>query len=159
MFGIGSVIKIVAILAIVSIVAGGIYYISNLQAALAVSQLNEQKLEGAIQEQQALITSMKVDIETIQATNEQLRKENEQQRKDVNALSKKFDKRDFGVFAIANTEKTQQLVDRGVKNALRCLEIASGSPLTEEEKKAPSPIEANRECPALINPNFTSATN
>lgn len=157
MLGIGSVIKMVAILVIVLIVAGGIYYISNLQAALAVSQLNEKTLEKAIADQQEVIAGMKADIETIQATNEQLRKENEQQRKDVNALSKKFDKRDFGVFAIANTEKTQELVDRGVKNALRCIEIASGAPLTEEEKNAPSPIEANRECPALINPNFTAA--
>lgn len=157
MLGIGSVIKMVAILVIVLIVAGGIYYISNLQAALAVSQLNEKTLEKAITDQQEVIAGMKADIETIQATNEQLRKENEQQRKDVNALSKKFDKRDFGVFAIANTEKTQELVDRGVKNALRCIEIASGAPLTEEEKNAPSPIEANRECPALINPNFTAA--
>ena len=63
------------------------------------------------------------------------------------------------MFALANVEKTQQLIERGVINALRCLELATGSPLTEAEKNAPTPIEANRECPALINPNYNSLTN
>jgi hypothetical protein len=88
MFGAGQIIKIVAILIIVLVVAGGLYYITDLKAALVTSQMNEQ---------------------------------------------------------------------RGTKNALRCLELATGSPLTEEEKNAPTPLEANRECPALINPNYSSA--
>ena len=157
MFGAGQIIKIVAILIIVLVIAGGIYYITDLKAALVTSQMNEQKLEEGIQAQNRLLESMKADIEAIQKTNEELRKENEQQKKDVDALAKKFDKRDLGVFAIANTTKLQELIERGTKNALRCLEIATGSPLTEEEKKAPTPLEANRECPALINPNYTAA--
>lgn len=155
MFGIGSIIKIVATLIIVIIVAGGIYYISDLKAALAVSQMNEQKLEDGIKAQNELLEAMKKDIAAIQKANEELRAENEKQKKDVDALAKKFDKRDFGIFSLTNTQKAQELIDRGVKNALRCLELATGAPLTEEEKNAPSPIEANRECPALINPSFS----
>jgi len=157
MFGAGQIIKIVAILIIVLVIAGGIYYITDLKAALVTSQMNEQKLEAGIEAQNRLLESMKADIAAIQKTNEELRKENEQQKKDVDALAKKFDKRDLGVFAIANTAKLQELIERGTKNALRCLELATGSPLTEEEKNAPTPLEANRECPALINPNYTSA--
>lgn len=155
MFGAGQIIKIVAILIIVLVIAGGIYYITDLKAALVTSQMNEQKLEEGIQAQNRLLESMKADIEAIQKTNEELRKENEQQKKDVDALAKKFDKRDLGVFAITNTAKLQELIERGTKNALRCLELATGSPLTEEEKNAPTPLEANRECPALINPNHS----
>ena len=157
MFGAGQIIKIVTILIIVLVVAGGIYYITDLKAALVTSQMNEQKLTEGIEAQNRLLESMKADIEAIQKTNEELRKENEQQKKDVDALAKKFDKRDLGVFAIANTAKLQELIERGTRNALRCLELATGSPLTEEEKNAPTPLEANRECPALINPNYTSA--
>jgi len=157
MFGAGQIIKIVAILIIVLVVAGGLYYITDLKAALVTSQMNEQKLTEGIEAQNRLLESMKADIAAIQKTNEELRKENEQQKKDVDALAKKFDKRDLGVFAIANTAKLQELIERGTRNALRCLELATGSPLTEEEKNAPTPLEANRECPALINPNYTSA--
>jgi hypothetical protein len=150
MFGIGSVIKAVAALAIVGIVAGGLWYVTNLKADLAVSQQNEQLLVDSMKEQTALLESMKKDIAAIQKANDELRKENEQQRKDVNALASKFLKRDFGEFALQSPQKAQQLIDRGVKNALRCLEIASGDPLTQEELDAKTPIEANRECPALI---------
>jgi ABC-type bacteriocin/lantibiotic exporter with double-glycine peptidase domain len=159
MFGMSSVIKIIASLVIVIIVAGALWYITGLRADLAVSQINEQKLTEGIKAQAELLESMKQDIATIQQTNEELRAENLKQRQDVNALANKFDKRDFGAFTLVNPEKAQQLIDRGVVNAFRCLEIASGAPLTDEEKNAPSPIEANRECPALINPNYSSPTN
>lgn len=159
MFGMSSMIKAIAALAIVIIVAGGLWYVSSLKADLAVSQLNEQKLTEGIQAQTELLESMKQDIAAIQKANKQLQEENEKQKRDVTALASKFDKRDFGAFTLANPEKAQQLIDRGVKNAFRCLELASGSPLTEEEKNASSPIEANRECPALINPNYSSPTN
>ena len=159
MFAIGPIIKAVSTLIIVLVIAGGLYYISDLKAALAISQMNEQKLEDGIKAQNELLESMKKDIASIQQANEDLRKENEKQKQDVDNLARKFDKRDFGVFALANIEKAQQLIDRGVMNALRCLELASGAPLTEEEKNAPTPIEANRECPALINPNYSSLTN
>ena len=159
MFAIGPIIKAISTLVVVLVVAGGLYYISDLKAALAISQINEQKLEDGIKAQNELLESMKKDILAIQQTNEDLRKQNEKQKQDVDALARKFDKRDFGAFSLANVEKAQELIDRGVMNALRCLELATGSPLTEAEKNAPTPIEANRECPALINPNYNSLTN
>jgi len=154
-FGISQVVRVVSILIIVLVVAGGLYYITDLKAALVISQANEQKLHEGIQAQNRLLESLQADIAAIQEANNQLREENEKQRKDVDDLAKKFDKRDLGVFAIANTKKLQKLIERGTRNALRCLELASGSPLTEEEKNASTPIEANRECPSLINPSYS----
>ena len=159
MFSVGPMIRAIATLAIVIIMVGGLWYISGLKADLAVSQLNEQKLTDGIKAQTELLESMKQDIAAIQTANEELRAENAKQRRDVNALANKFDKRDFGAFTLASPEKAQQLIDRGVVNAFRCLEIASGAPLTDEEKNASSPIEANRECPALINPNYSPINN
>ena len=37
---------------------------------------------------------------------------------------------------------------------MRCLEIASGSPLTAQELAATKKSEANNECPDLANPNY-----
>jgi len=159
MFPIGTIIKLVLYLAIISIIAGGVYYITGLRAELAVSEANNAKLEDGIREQQSLIEMMQNDIKQIQETNKQLQEQNEKQRQDVDALAKKFDKRDFGVFAIDNTEKAEKLVNRGTKDVLRCLELASGAPLNETEKNAKSPVEANRQCPSLVDPTYKPILN
>jgi len=159
MFPIGTIIKLVLYLAIISIIAGGVYYITGLRADLAVSEANNAKLEDGIREQQSLIEMMQNDIKQIQETNKQLQEQNERQRQDVDALAKKFDKRDFGVFAIDNTEKAEALVNRGTKDVLRCLELASGAPLNETEKNAKSPVEANRQCPSLVDPTYKPILN
>jgi len=159
MFPIGTIIKLVLYLAIISIIAGGVYYITGLRADLAVSEANNAKLEDGIREQQSLIEMMQNDIKQIQETNKQLQEQNERQRQDVDALAKKFDKRDFGVFAIDNAEKAEALVNRGTKDVLRCLELASGAPLNETEKNAKSPVEANRQCPSLVDPTYKPILN
>lgn len=159
MFPIGTIIKLVLYLAIISIIAGGVYYITGLRADLAVSEANNAKLEDGIREQQSLIEMMQNDIKQIQETNKQLQEQNERQRQDVDALAKKFDKRDFGVFAIDNTEKAEALVNRGTKDVMRCLELASGAPLNETEKNAKSPVEANRQCPSLVDPTYKPILN
>ena len=40
--------------------------------------------------------------------------------------------------------------------ALRCVEISSGSPLTESEINATKKSEINRECPSIANPNYVA---
>lgn len=159
MFPIGTIIKLVLYLAIIVIIAGGAWYVTGLRADLAMSEANNAKLEEGVLEQQKLIVQMQEDITTIQETNKQLAEQNQKQREDVDALAKKFDKRDFGVFAIDNSEKAEYLVNRGTKNVLRCLELASGAPLNETEKNAKSPVEANRECPSLVDPTYKPILN
>lgn len=159
MLPIGSIIKLGLVFAIIAILAGGVYYITGLRADLAISQANNEKLEEGLKDQEALIESIKKDMALIQEVNNKLQEENARQREDVDALAKKFDKRDFGVFAINQTEKAEFLINRGTKNVLRCLELATGAPLNEAERAANSPVEANRECPSLIDPNYKSVLN
>jgi hypothetical protein len=40
--------------------------------------------------------------------------------------------------------------------ANRCIEIATGSPLTESEINATKKSQINGECPSLANPNYVS---
>ena len=155
MFGIGNAIKAIVYLVIVLVIAGGLWYVMNLKADLAVSEQNNQKLQDGIKQQQVLLENMQKDIAHIQETNKQLQEENAKQRADVENLSNKFQKNDLGVLGSAKPELVERLINRGTVNVLRCLEIASGSPLNEKEKNAKSPQEANRECPGLINPNYT----
>ena len=154
-----AMIRMVLILVIIGVVVGGLWYITNLKADLAVSELNNQKLEEATKSQNELIEKMQVDIAQIQQINSDLQEQNTKQKKDVDALAKKFDKRDFGAFVATNPEKSQELINRGTTNVLRCLELASGAPLNEKEKSAKTPTEANRECPNLIDSDFSSPAN
>ena len=50
----------------------------------------------------------------------------------------------------------ERVINKGADNATRCIEIASGSPLTEEEKNATKKSEINPECPSIANPKYMS---
>ena len=151
-----AALRLIIILSIIGAIGGGLWYITNLKADLAISEMNSKRLEEATQQQNTLIQQMQVDIATIQQMNADLQVQNEKQKRDVDDLAKKFDKRDFGTFVANQSEKAQQLINRGTKNVFRCLELASGAPLNETEKKAKTPTEANRECPSLIDNNFSA---
>ena len=159
MFGIGAMIRSIVILLIIVLVAAGGWYLMNLKADLAISEANNQKLVDATKAQTELIEGMKADIEQIQKTNAELAAANEKQKRDVEALNSKFSKRDFGALAAEKPAVVERLVNRGTKNALRCMELASGAPLNEAEKAAKTPMEANRECPALIDSDYTAPVN
>ena len=151
-----NAIKLVVFLIILVLIGAGLWYGMNLKADLAVSEMNNKALQDGIKDQQDLIDSMKKDIADIQQANATLQKENEKTKADVNTLTNKFDKRDIGSFAAQKPEVVEKLINRGTENAMRCLELASGAPLNEKEKNAKTPTEANRECPALINPSYTA---
>ena len=153
-------IKAIAMLLTVIILAAGGWYVMNLKADLAVSEMNAKALQDGIAEQQALMTRMQEDIKTIQETNTKLQNLTEEQKREVDTLSKKFSQdakgnaRDFGALAAERPEVVERLVNRGTKNAMRCLEIASGAPRTEAELNAKTSSEINKECPAIANPNY-----
>jgi hypothetical protein len=149
-------IKPIIYLIIVLVLVGGFFHVSNLKADLAVSQANNAKLEQGIKEQHELMEKMRVDIEAIKKINDELNKQKEQLTKDKETLTTKFSKIDFGALASEKPNVVERLVNRGTQNAIRCMELASGAPLNEQEKNAKTPTEANRECPSLINPAYSS---
>jgi hypothetical protein len=154
MFSPLSFLKPLLYLVIVLVIAGGLYYVTNLKADLAISEANNQKLIDATKAQNELIEQMQKDITLIQETNKQLAEQNEKQKQDVATLSSKFSKRDFGALAAEKPAVVEKLVNRGTANVMRCLELASGAPLNEKEKAAKTPTEANRECPSLIDNDY-----
>jgi nucleoside phosphorylase len=154
MFSPLSFLKPLLYLVIVLVIAGGLYYVTNIKADLAISEANNQKLIDATKAQNELIEQMQKDITLIQETNKQLAEQNEKQKQDVATLSSKFSKRDFGALAAEKPAVVEKLINRGTTNAMRCLELSSGAPLNEKEKAAKTPTEANRECPSLIDRNY-----
>jgi uncharacterized protein HemX len=161
--GTTAAVRMIAVLIIVAIVAGGIWYVTGLRADLAVSKENSRKLNDAVEKQEAAIAQMRQEQQQIRDANNQLNTTIQLQNKDLTNLQDRFtqnaagEKRDFAKAAAAKPEALERAVNRGTVNALRCLEIASGSPLTEAEKAASKPSEINRECPSLANPNYKPA--
>lgn len=156
MIGILPAIRMLLIAVVVAIIAGGLYYVINIKADLATSEANNRQLVEATREQNLLIEQMKQDVAAIQQANAELQQQNERQRRDVETLNSKFSKRDFGALAAEKPAVVEKLVNRGSKNALRCMELAAGAPLNEQEKAAKTPMEANRECPSLIDSDYTA---
>jgi TolA-binding protein len=163
MFGVGAAIKAIVALVIVLIVAAGGYFLINLKADLAIAQENSRKLEEGVRLQNEAMAQMKADQQKIKDLNNELNTTIKLQNKDMENLKDRFtvnaagEKRDFGKTAAAKPTSLERAVNRGTVNALRCLEIASGAPLTEAEKNATKPSEINRECPSLANPNYKPA--
>ena len=152
MFG----IRLFLIGIVATAIAGGGFYVVKLQKDNAILKANAIKLESAVAEQQELITQQKEDFKEILAANQKMNELVSALKKDLDDLDKRFNKknRDVGKLAIAKTESIERITNGASALATRCIEIASGSPLTEEEENATKKSEINSECPSIANPNY-----
>ena len=137
-------------------VIGGGVYVMKLRSDNAILKANAIKMESAITEQQELITKQKEDFKQILAANKKMNELVSVLKKDLEDLDKRFNKknRDFGKLAIQKTKVIERIMNKGSVNAQRCIEIASGAELTEEELNATKKSEINTECPSIANPNY-----
>ena len=149
-------IKIIVTLLLLAGAAGGFAYVQKLRADNAVLKINQEKLETAVSEQQTLIENQKKDFEEILNANKKMNELVSVLKKDLEDLDKRFNKknRDVGKLAIAKTKSIERITNGASALAMRCVEIASGSPLTEKEKNATKKSEINSECPSIANPNY-----
>ena len=135
---------------------GATAYVFKLRADNATLKANAIKMESAITEQKELITQQKEDFKEILAANQKMNELVSVLKKDLEDLDKRFNKknRDVGKLAIAKTKSIERITNGASALATRCIEIASGSPLTEKEKNATKKSEINSECPSIANPNY-----
>ena len=139
-----------------SAVVGAGVYVMKLRSDNAILKANAVKMESAITEQKELITKQKEDFKEILAANQKMNELVGILKKDLEDLDKRFNKknRDVGKLAIAKTKSIERITNGASALATRCIEIASGSPLTEKEKNATKKSEINSECPSIANPNY-----
>ena len=140
---------------ITSLLGAGAYVI-KLQKDNGILKANAEKLESAIGEQKQLIENQKKDFTEILNANKKMNDLVNVLKKDLTDLDKRFNKknRDVGKLAIQRTESIERITNGASALATRCIEIASGSPLTEAEKNATKKSEINSECPSIANPKY-----
>ena len=90
MFNVLSVVKVLSYLGIVIIIAGGLWYVTNLKAELATSESNNKILEESLSDQNEVIEQMKVDIAMIKEINQEVNDELKRQREEVKNIVDKF---------------------------------------------------------------------
>ena len=131
-------------------------YVMKLQRDNTILKENAVKLESAISEQKQVIENQKKDFAEILEANKKINQLVNNLKKDLDDLDKRFNKgeRDIGKLALERTGAIERIINKGSENAKRCIEIASGSPLTEQEKNATKKSEINPECPSLANPSY-----
>tara|TARA_X000000368_G_scaffold375938_1_gene328662 strand:- start:70 stop:543 length:474 start_codon:yes stop_codon:yes gene_type:complete len=146
---------------VVTAIAGGGFYVMKLRADNEILKANAIKMEQAITEQKQLIENQKKDFQAILTANNEMNELVNNLKKDLDDLDNRFNKggRDFGKLAIEKTETIQRIINGASDKVLRCVEIAGGAPLTEEEINATKKSEINRECPSIANPNYVPYNN
>lgn len=140
---------------------GGVVYVKNLKADLATSEANNLKLEQSVESQKEVIAQAKADFESQRKITATLDAQNKALQAEFTALDKRFNKingqgevRDIGKLADERPKSVERVINGATTKAMRCVEIAMGSPLTEKEKNATKKSEINSECPSIANPKY-----
>jgi len=144
---------------VLTTIGGAYFYVKKLQNNLRVSQENNVKLELATQEQQKLIEQQIEDNKAIIGSINELKETNNILEDSIKDLNDKFhkvnasgEKRDIGALAVQKPKLVERVINTAGQNALRCVEIASGSTLTDKEKNATRKSQMNPECSYIANP-------
>ena len=72
----------------------------------------------------------------------------------VSALENKLSEHEIGDLAQKKPKLIEKIIDKGTQDVLRCYEILTGSPLTDEEIAVTKKSKANTTCPDVANPNY-----
>ena len=137
--------KLVILGLILSCVAGGYLYVTKLQKDNAILKTNAIKLESAVDDQRAVIEQQTQDLKKIRSTMKELEEVNTKLKADRDALNNRLSKHDICNLAENKPGLVEKIINKASDSAARCMEIASGSPLTEEELNGTP----NRECPSF----------
>ena len=138
-------LRIALIFILLAGAGGGYLYVNKLQKDNAILKTNAIKLESAVDDQKADIEQQTKDLKQIRTTLKTIEELNDKLEADRDALNKRLGKHDIGNLAENKPGLVEKIINKASDSAARCMEIASGSPLTEEELNGTP----NRECPSF----------
>lgn len=159
MFGFLSAFKFpIIILLLLSIMgATGYFYYTSTQAKIiqlakdnATIEANNLQLNQANNQNLNTIDNLQESYQEVQNNFNQLQSEFQVIRSQNNELKIKLSKHELGVLAAAKPKLVEQIINNASKDALRCFELLSGSPLTDKEKGAKNEKEFNSSCPWIF---------
>ena len=132
----------------------GYWYYNDTQERIQILTENNVKLETAVQTNEQALAAQTAAFQSMQEENAKLQVEWKAINDRNRSLENRLSRHDIGASGVAKPGLTEKVLNNATKNAQRCLEIFSGSPLTEKELSATKPSEINNECWRTANPNF-----
>ena len=133
---------------------GAYWYYNDTQEKIKILTQNNAKLESAVETNEQALKAQTAAFESMQKQNAKLQTEWTEINNRNRSLENRLSRHDIGASGVAKPSLTEKVLNNATKNANRCLEIFSGSPLTEKELSATKPSEINNECWRSANPNF-----
>lgn len=155
MFLFARIKKYLLLAGVLAAVGFGLWkYYTYTQETIRVYAENAARAEMAQAETQAALEQTIKDLEKVQEKYNQVSADFNSAKKRVDGLQDKLKEHDLPFLAEQKPGLVEKILDKGSKDMLRCLEIISGSPLTEEELNVTTKSKANTQCPDLANPNY-----
>lgn len=143
---------------LVSLLAGAavVYYkttqnkIESLIAASVVLQENNKQLTSANEQNLKTIDDLQTSYQKIEEDFSRVQSEFQVIRMQNNELKERLGRHELDALAASKPRLVEKTINDASLKAMRCFELMSGSPKTEQEKNAKSPRAANSECPWLF---------
>jgi hypothetical protein len=138
---------------LLSALTGGYFYVKSLQTEIELAKEVQAKMEGVIAKQSLAMDNLKADVERQGQVQAELSKQVSVAQQESADLGKKFTQdaegKERNLSSLANQQPNlvEGKVNQGTKDALRCNEIVTGSPLTPEEASGKV---RNNICPSLL---------
>lgn len=149
-----AIIIVVALTIGATAIGGAYIYYTTTQQTIRTLTENSVKLESALEKNQKAIENMESQIQERDLRLSQLYIEFDAAQRRNRALQDRLGEHDIGALAAARPESIQRIITTASNRVGRCIEILSGSPLTEEEINATRRSQINTECPDIANPNY-----
>jgi predicted negative regulator of RcsB-dependent stress response len=155
MFLLGKIKMLLILTVVIGAVGFGAWkYYQYTQEQIRIYAVNAATAELAQQQAEAAIESIKRDMVEIQAQFTKVTSQFEVAQGRVDALENKLSEHEIGNLAQKKPKLREKIVDKGTKDVLRCYEILTGSPLTEDEIAVTKKSKANTTCSDVANPNY-----
>lgn len=146
---------IIAIISLFSLIGGGAYYyytttqntIMQLTENNATLKSNQEELEGAVATANETIEFQEQNFERIREQYQQSQRELNEIRQQNSRLRERLSEHDISALAEAKPELVERIINNASEKAMRCFEILSGAPLTDDERNAENARQFNSECP------------
>ena len=142
----------VKLIGLAVLVAGAVslyFYVQSLRSELRAEAEGRTKLESVVDAQKQVMDRVTASIELMREVNARVALEIASVRADNRDLEKKFTetsagkRRDLDTLASKKPKLIETRINNGTREALRCNEIATGSPVLPEDR-------ANKICPGLV---------
>ena len=155
MFILGKIKMLLILTVVIGAVGFGAWkYYQYTQEQIRIYAVNAATAELAQQNAEAAIESIKKDMVEIQAQFTAVSDEFAIAKGRVSKLEEKLSEHEIGNLAQKKPKLIEKIIDKGTADVLRCYEILTGSPLTDEEIAVTKKSKANTTCPDVANPNY-----